>query len=298
MPATLGTVAPDDIPAEVEHVLTAIEALLDHLDGRQPLFTSRIEEAHRQYAAAALCRGCAMVRSGLITLRAGQVEAVGVLARTAWECWLIGTFLVCGGAKSFVRLEAEQLRQNSNVARLNGFPSAVLNERWSELRKTERYRRILEDGLSTDDSSPVTFDKLTVEQLAREVGPMIPAAMGGPADVIGIYDKFYRAHSAWDTHGIQALDRRIALLAEDGRIELKAAVGWLEPEKPLATATAYLALLARQIFHEFGISPRKLDDLAEALLTHMGNAVGLGSNFDEWPGRAAELLSDAQAAPI
>lgn len=269
-------------PEDVEEIISAIEVMVDHITGREPLLTSRVEEAPRQYAAASLSRGCAILRSGIAAFRAAQVEAIGVIARAAWESWLVGAFLLYGGKSALIRMEAEQLRQNKNLARLNDLPPHVLDERLAELIETERLRQRVEEGRAEDDLSPIKFNKLTLEQVAKETGPLIAAATGQPADLTAAYDMFYRSHSAWDTHGVQAIDARIVLHEDEDRIELQEGSPWLEPEKPLAIAATYLGFLAGLVHEIFGIDTDELGDLQAVLLGLMGTGVGLGSDLGQW----------------
>jgi hypothetical protein len=281
----------------VEAVLACIEAVLDHVRSREPFLTSRIQDASRQYGAASLGRGCDIVRSGIAALRGDEPEAIGGIARIAWECWLTGAFLVCGGKKALIRMEAEQLRQNSNLARLNQLPPEVLEQRWVELRDAERLRQMVEDGREEDDESEIKFQSLSLEQIAREAGPMVEAATGKPADLLVAYNMFYRAHSAWDTHGLQALDSRIVLLEGEDRVELKSSTSWLEPHKPLAVATSYLGMLAGLVYDGFGVSTDELSALVSDLLSRMGEGAGLGTDLGLWAENAVELLHpDASVA--
>jgi hypothetical protein len=53
-------------------VLETVHAVLNHVAERTHLLTSRMSEAEapRQYAAAALVRGCDLIRAGLVTVEA------------------------------------------------------------------------------------------------------------------------------------------------------------------------------------------------------------------------------------
>jgi hypothetical protein len=258
-----------DTDRPADDVLSGVDRLLERFDGYEPFVHSSLDDPAGTYAAAALARGAALVRAALTLCRSAEHEAVGLLARAAWECWVTGAYLATGGRKAFIRLEAAQLRQESNVAALNGLEADTLRARTEQLHAAERLRLIAEEGRDRSDGSPVSIPRITVQQMAREVGPLIESVTGEPADLLVAYDLFYRAHSAWDVHGLKAIDLHTEI-SDDGRmIRLRDSIPWLEPHKAIAVAVSYLSNLAWLVEDHFGIDHTELSSLQEQLLDAM-----------------------------
>jgi hypothetical protein len=264
-------VTPDEA-AEQADLLEAIDRFLEVIDAALPMLTSSCEVAVRQYAAAALVRGCSFVASGTALVRSGHSEGVGLLARSAWESWLVGTFLHFGQEASIIRLQAEQIRQKRTLVDRNGLSSleSTLGGLRADVERMERLRRRAE-GEEIRDDEQIEFTRLTIESIAIEVGPLIEAATGEPADVAAAYDMFYRSHSAFDTHGLHAIDRYIS--AAYNRLELAHPVSWIPAHRSLAISALYLSILAAQVFERFGISVDRLEPV-QAELVRMGVQAG------------------------
>lgn len=262
-------------------ILGAVDALLDILGRDLGLLTTRSELRllHRQYAAAALARGCAILRSARSLIDAGHNEGIGLLSRALWETWLVGAFVLAGREEALFRLEGEQQRQVRNLAERNGLHPEVmakLEDDQRTLTDAERARR--RNSTSADDSSDtIAFGRLQLEQIAKELGPLlVEARLEESADITAAYDLLYRSHSAFDAHGIAALERHLDLSAA-GVISLHVQPpSWIETHRSLGIGALQLSLLARYIYLTFGIGTWRLDDVQTSLFRHL-QAAGISS---------------------
>lgn len=245
-----------------------------------PLLTSSNEEVLRHTAAAALVRGADLLGSALALLDEEKPAAVGIVARGVWEAWLVGTFLLHGGLHSYLWMSSEQIRQERVLTARNGVDGAekVLDERQRAVDDLERARRFQQNE-ETDAKEDISWSRLTIEEMARAVGPLLEAAKNEPANVSAAYDLFYRSHSAFDTHGLRALECYITEQA--GRFELSSPDPWLETHHAVAIAALYLSMLAYDVLEEFGLPTDAIEHLQSALQQRMEPAAGVSE--DELP---------------
>ena len=255
-------------------VLEAVEDLLAAIVAKRGLFATPAASPdwHQQVAAAALMRSVALLRSGLVMIRERQTEGFGVVARSAWETWLVGMYLLAGGAYALHRLAAESLRQNEILADRNLLAPEVLEKLArdrSVLEKAER-ERLRATGLPALDADPVNFDRLTIEAIARDLGPMLVATgLEESADTLAGYDLFYRSHSAYDSHGLPALERHLDA-SDDEFIRLSEnPSGWIEPQNTLGIAAMSVSILAHHLFKRFEIDTSELEAVQQRLVDIM-----------------------------
>ncbi len=222
-------------------------------------------------------RGADLLGSALALLEEEKPAAVGIVARGAWEAWLVGTFLLHGGLHSYLWMSSEQIRQERVLTARNGVDGAkeVLDERQRAVDNLERARR-LQQNEGTDVTEDISWGRLTVEQMARAVGPLLEAAKNEPANVSAAYDLLYRSHSAFDTHGLRALERYITEHA--GRFDLSPPDPWLEAHHAVAIAALYLSMLAYDVFQEFGLPTDVIEHLQSALQQRMEPAADVAEN--------------------
>lgn len=259
---------------EATRLLSATDELLSEIEGARGLFTTAVgnPELHRQVSAAALVRAVALLRSGLALIRAEQTEGVGVVARSAWEAWLVGTYLLAGGRDSLHRLAAESLRQNDVLADRNALAPEVLEKLARDRAELEDAERDRLDalGIQVPDTDSIKFERLTVETIARQLGPMLVASgLEESADVLSAYDLFYRSHSAYDSHGMPALERHLDV-SQKGLVGLvREPPGWIEPHRTLGVVAMYVSSLAHHLYVRFGIGVERLELVQEQLLDVM-----------------------------
>lgn len=240
--------------ADCQHVLRSAEELADLVDNRSGLMTSRGEFAIRQYGAAALLRGCGLMRAAIAIHRAGQDEGVGVLTRAILESWITGAFVLFGGPEALYRLDAERHRYESNLITANVIQAdELLAERKAEIDEVARAYgfRLRKDG-------EPTFVRLSVELMAKELGPLIVAATGEEEDPLALYDMMYRSYSTFDTHGIYPLERQLDL-TDLSLTTLRQPQPWIDPHGSIGITCVLLAKLAYWVFKQYPIDTHELE---------------------------------------
>jgi hypothetical protein len=234
--------------------------------------TSGAERAYAMYSVAAASRA-AELWQGAYQLRADGLPAgIGLLTRTAWEAWLTGTYVLLGQATAVHALANQQLIHDVKVARFNGLEDVpALSERRDELDATERARQVVEAGRSVEDESPIVYDALDIENMARLVQPLL-AARGREEDVLSTYHVLYRSHSAWDVHGMAVLDAHLHYDEASDTLSVQPFQRWLDPAASLATVGAHLVLLDCLVLDEFGGDASRVEALYEAATAILAEA--------------------------
>jgi hypothetical protein len=242
--------------ADYRQVLESAGDLAALVDRRADLMTSRVEFAIRQYGAAALVRGCGLLRAAIASHRAGEDEAVGVLTRAILESWITGAFVLFGGPEALVRLDAERHRNEKNLVNANLIQAAdLLAKRKAtidELAQTYGFRL-------NEDGEP-TFGKLPVELMAMELGPLIRATTGDDEDPLALYNLMYRSYSTFDTHGLYPLERQLDL-SELSLTTLREPTPWIDVSGSVGIACVLLAKLAFWVFRAYPIDTRLVEDI-------------------------------------
>jgi hypothetical protein len=253
--------------AERSHVVSAALELADLIDRRSTLFTSRGEFATRQYGAAGLVRGCGLMRAAIACLAAGQDEAVGVLVRAVMESWVAGAFVLFGGPDALARLDAEFQRNQRALLESNRVnASDVIAQQKAELDEVARTYEI-----SLGEDGEPRFDRLSVELMAKELGPLIEAATREPADILTLYNLLYRPYSTLDSHGLQPLERQLDL-SDLSLITMREPRPWIDPSSSIALACLLLARLAKWVFDAFRIGTWEVERIFETVAPIMEQA--------------------------
>lgn len=249
-----------------EALLGLVDELAETVSAHEHLMTSRVIDGPRQVAAAALARGCDLAADAVLLLRGRRLTGVGLLARGAWESWLAGTFALHGGLRAYLWMVSEEIRQQRVLCGRNDVDAtAMLDERQAAVDAVERQRRDNE-GMPADPG-PIQWNRLSIEAMAAEAGVAREAATKDPSDISGAYDLFYRSHSAFDSHGLQALERRIREV--DDRLELQAETPWLSPIAAVSIAALYLSMLAIEVFKVFGIASADLEEVQQRFVDQL-----------------------------
>lgn len=224
---------------DAQQTLTSSIQLADHLERRFDLMTSRGRWVTRQYGAAALLRGCELLRASIACLSAGQTEAIGVLSRALLESWVSGAFVMFGGADALARLDAERQRQEGNLIKANDVKADDL----LASRKAELNEAAVANGIRLGTDGVPKWDWLTVELMAKELGPLIEKATGRDEEPLALYNMLYRSYSTFDAHGIYPLERRIDL--DDLTLTTMChPVPWVDPHASIGLSCLLLTTLA------------------------------------------------------
>ncbi len=241
-------------------VNSAATELANLVERRQGLFTSRGQFAARQYGAAGLARGCGLMRAAIACHEDGQDEAVGVLTRAVLECWISGAFILFGRAESLARFEVERQRNERNLLVSNRINAAKLVAQ----RRAEMDEVAKAYGFRLGDDGEPRFDRLPVQVMAAELGPLIEAATGESADILALYDLLYRSYSTFDTHGLEPLERRLDL-DDLSLTTMREPSPWIEPYGSIAVACLLLAVLAKWVFDAYGIRTSEAERIFETV---------------------------------
>jgi hypothetical protein len=134
-----------------------------------------------------------------------------------------------------------------------------------ELRQAETERKALQ-GVRW----PKIPAALSIHDVADYAGQMVEATTGVPTNLLAIYDRFYRASSFLDIHGLGPIDRHVD--HTDSGLTLKESVSWLGPTKTLLVAATYLTTFAHPLVEAFGISTNDIE-VAQTHLVELADAI-------------------------
>ena len=192
---------------------------------------------------------------------AGEDEAVGVLTRAMLESWISGAFVLFGGAESLARLEAERQRNERNLIDANEInATGLLNQRKADLNDVAKSR-----GIRLDEDGEPRFDRLPVEVMAKDLGPLIEKGTGDTGGVLTLYNTLYRSYSTFDAHGLSPLERQLNL--EDlPRISMRIPTPWIEARVSAAVGCMLLAKLSEWVFAAFGIDAPEVEQIFQAVM--------------------------------
>lgn len=181
---------------------------------------------------------------------------------------MVGAYILLKREEALLELHAEQHRQESLLADRNGLTEPVkevLRSQAEALEGAER-QRLRAAGQTVDDDEPVRIRRFTIEAMSAELGPlMVSAGWDESANMSAFYDLYYRSHSAYDTHGVAALERYIEHHVDGTMGILEQPAGWIDPSSSLVLAALSISLVAGPIFDEFGINRTELDRAQRAL---------------------------------
>lgn len=261
-------------------IIQTSNTLADLVDGRVHLMTSPSEFAHRQFGAAALVRGCDLLRSSIVCLEAGQQETVGVLTRAIQEAWFTGTFAMFGGRPAIIRLEAERQRNMRLMADSNKLNAdAVLDD-----QKDDLHLVAVEAGHPLGPDGKPKFDRLPVFRIASELGAMIEASPYETEDSLAVYNMMYRSYSSFDAHGLDPLDRRIDF-SDGALVTLREPIPWIDPHASILLSAMMLVTLGGWVFGECGIARIELNGVRSTLVE-----LGMDAHDHAFDGAPQEVL--------
>jgi hypothetical protein len=241
---------------ERDELFEVLHLALNAIDGAVDRWWFPEDDPNVLLATAGLFQAGRLIRSALGLAEGGAVAGVGVLVRSAWEYWLLGTYALVGGHDAFFGLELERYRHQVFLAEAIS-PDDPRND---QLRAEQtEYQRLASELLKGKQPSATNRD-----QVAARLGPLIDARFPAdePADVVTTYDLLYRSHSTMDVHPPLTMNQ---LTTPDGRIDTSKQP-WLEPEKAVRVAGVFVVLLAYWIDTCLHGNPDQVwDELTERL---------------------------------
>lgn len=241
-------------------IVASARRIFDLVGRHQENFTSTSESVQRQYGVAGLARGCGLLVAAIASHEAGEDEAVGVLTRSILETWTSGAFVLFGGAESLARLEAELQRNEQALFANNEINGADLLAQ----RKAELHEIAKAQGFQIGKDGEPRFERLTVEVMAKELGPLIEKATGEAANALVIYNMLYRSYSTFDTHGLSPLQRQLNF-DDLSRISMRNPKPWIDAHSSTAVACLLLSVLGEWVFASFGIEEPELAEVLKTL---------------------------------
>lgn len=236
-------------PVAVEQRVRLADDLLAAIDERLPLLTSRPGLFARQIAAGGLARCCAL-NHGMRTLcQEGRSDVVGLLARAVYETVIVSLYVLLKGHQGVLEVAGDHKKF-----------SRILIERNTELEPD------LIAGWRFDE------DKINLEQMTRDLGPLLVEAGDPVGDIQNIYDLGYRAESTFSAHGFGAIARYLDASTAIWRVTPNPG-GLLRCADARVVCILYTGALARHLFRVFGVGVWQLDHLSDQLaaLTRTGS---------------------------
>ncbi len=219
----------------------AVDELLGAIEKHLPRLTSRPGLYDRQIAAAGLARCCALSDGIRVLCRCGRCDVAGVLTRTLYETFIVSLYVLLKGHEAFLHVAGAHKRHGRILNEKNALGAEDLLARW-------------------------TFDeaRLNVEELTKELGPLLAEAGEPDSDAMPIYDLGYRAESTWSTHGLGALLRYVDAAGSPWTV-VKRPEGLLKPENAQTVAVLYTSVLAKHVFQQFGVGLSEIERLFDEL---------------------------------
>jgi hypothetical protein len=237
--------------AAVPNIGEAIAQLTGAVQAAVPHLRSSLEHGARQYAAAALVDASDLLDCGLVLLDGTRTpSAMGAIARTVLDRYFTGLFVLYGGSEALFHIDRarnSQLRKYANANEYSHLLAAGLDHREQQLNDAEQARQAVY-GVKW----PGIPERLSIESMAKHASAMAETATGEKTDLVRVYDRFYRAFSFLDVHGLGPVDKHIDL--HDDGISMKPAGYWLSAGNHLLVAALYTSNLAQGVFKQFGLS--------------------------------------------
>jgi hypothetical protein len=232
----------------------AVDALLELLERRRPLLTSRADFLPRQLAAAGLTYAEALLKASRTLVQSGHAQSAGILLRTIWECWCVGSYLLLKGDEA-----VEQVR------RYHDFRLGQMKRGWdADVGGGDPF-----EGLDVDVDAP--REEWNLRAMAAEVEDAQRRREGElfrPTDTSS-YETLYRFESQWGSHaGWGPFNRYLTVLPDVDRIEIDPRPRIMFPEDGgIAFAAVWVARLAYDIFRAFGIGLREISVASRDVFT-------------------------------
>lgn len=204
-------------------------------------FTSRPDFLNRHMSAGFLARCLALMRGIAVLGDAGLDDLCAVLARVLLEACLLGLYVLLGDLEALNELMGDYQRNVKVLADRNDYET--LNE------------LVLEWDRATD--------RVSLEQVAKKLGPLLEAAGDDGANAIGLYDAVYRGHSTFAVHGVGTVFRYLLVQDQDvWRVKLRPDPGGMTASVHLILAALHTVYFARIAFDQWGY---KCEDAADLL---------------------------------
>jgi hypothetical protein len=219
-------------PFDIE-VSRLADETIDLIEGFLKEFTSAPDFLNRHMSAGFLARCVALMRGIAALGDAGLDDLCAVLARVLMEACLLGLYVLLGGVDALNELMGDYQRNVKILADRNDYET--LNE------------LVLEWDRATD--------RVSLEQVAKKLGPLLQAAGDNNANASGLYDAVYRGHSTFAVHGVGTVFRY--LLVQDQnvwRVELRPDPGGMTGSVHLILAALHTMYFARIALDRWGYS--------------------------------------------
>jgi len=224
---------------DVEARQLAVEAC-DLIEHCLKDFTSRPDFLNRHMSAGFLARCLALMRGIAALGDAGLDDLCAVLARALLEACLLGLYVLLGDLEALNELMGDYQRNVKILADRNDF--ATLNE------------LVLEWDRVTD--------RVSLEQVAKKLGPLLEVAGDDGANATGLYDAVYRGHSTFAVHGVGMVFRYLLVQDQDlWRVELRPDPGGMTVSVHPILAALHTMYFARIAFDQWGYKSEAAADL-------------------------------------
>ena len=213
-------------------------------------FTSHPDFLNRHLSAGFLARCLALMRGIAALGDAGLDDLCAVLARVLLEACLLGLYILLGGIDALNELMGDYQRNVKILADRN--ESETLDQ------------LVLEWDRATD--------RVSLEQIAKKLGPLLEATGDIGADATGLYDAVYRGHSTFAVHGVGTVIRHLVVQDLDiWRVDLRPDPGGMTASVNLILAALHTMYFARIAFEKWGYS----SGLAASLLDRIAAVADL-----------------------
>lgn len=201
----------------------------------------------RQFSAAGLARCCALLEAMCLLKENHRADAVGVLARTLCETWLVSLYVLLKGDPALDEISADYADAVRVMAE-RAYLSAELRAKVLQHTGVRKSKR------------------LGYEQIARALGPMLSQVEGKEVTALSLYDNMYRAESLHSTHA--GLGSIKPYLRTDEKQEAWSVVENPGPqvEHEEIIASWLVTYLAKHVFEAFEV---KVDPPLEIVYTRL-----------------------------
>ena len=190
-------------------------------------------------ATAGLARAAGLLDQALDLAERPPSIGANILVRSAFECWLAGAWALFVGHDAILGIERERIRNERLLVTRND-----LSERATE--HLDGQSRVVTDAQDRllGGSAP---SSVKYEEMARTLSGLIKEKTREheDADVLGIYDLLYRAHSTNDAHPWKVLGQ---YLKEGGLgLRVEPLGPWNNPVQAIRSMSMYVGILGRWI---------------------------------------------------
>lgn len=229
---------------EVQRI-TCSRDIVQYLEPWLNEFTAPPGDLHRLLPAGLLARSVALLRTLDLLLENGLNDVSGMMLRSIFEANIVALYVALGGQKELDNVVGEFRRNVENLIERNKeseFAGVTLN--WD-------YARM----------------KISIEQIATDVGPLLAANGDQSGDAMGMYDSGYRATSTYDVHGTGAASHYLdASDQSTWRIETRPSGFGFTAKSCIALGAMYTGWVSSHIFAKFDFDTDRINELLAALV--------------------------------